>query len=160
MGIFSRRGCDARVPIDMTPMIDVVFQLLAFFMMTLHVVDTEGDFQIRMPREANGAQPAEPLLPLRLRLTADAEGELAGIQLNDRSFGSLPALRGHLAEILTAVGPGSGPMPEVEIECDYQLKYQHTMAAVTAISGERLRDGTVVKLIERIRFSPPVQPPR
>ena len=38
-----------KVAIDMTPMIDVVFQLMSFFMCTLKVVAPEGDFDIRMP---------------------------------------------------------------------------------------------------------------
>ena len=38
-----------KVSVDMTPMIDVVFQLMSFFMCTLKVVAPEGDFDIRMP---------------------------------------------------------------------------------------------------------------
>ncbi len=33
----------------MTPMIDVVFQLLIFFMLTLKIIAPEGDFNINMP---------------------------------------------------------------------------------------------------------------
>ena len=42
----------AKVPIDMTPMIDIVFQLLTFFVMTLKIATSEGDFNIKMPRAA------------------------------------------------------------------------------------------------------------
>ena len=40
-----RPSTDGSVKIDMTPMIDVVFQLLAFFLMTFKVAAVEGDFQ-------------------------------------------------------------------------------------------------------------------
>ncbi len=43
--------------------------------------------------------------------------------------------------------------PEVEIDFDYNLKYQFVMDAVTAISGYPAEDKrTVVRMIEKIRF--------
>ncbi|MFP6658896.1 MAG: biopolymer transporter ExbD, partial [Pirellulales bacterium] len=38
-----------KVELQMTPMIDIVFQLLVFFILTFKVVAQEGDFDIRMP---------------------------------------------------------------------------------------------------------------
>ena len=38
-----------KIDINMTPMIDVVFQLMSFFMCSLKIVAPEGDFDIRMP---------------------------------------------------------------------------------------------------------------
>ena len=43
----------ATVKPDMTPMIDCVFQLMIFFMLTLKFVQAEGNFDINMP--ARGA---------------------------------------------------------------------------------------------------------
>ena len=43
------RVTGGKIAIDMTPMIDVVFQLLIFFMCTLKMVEPEGDFDISMP---------------------------------------------------------------------------------------------------------------
>ena len=34
----KKRGLPDKIPIDMTPMIDIVFQLLTFFCMTLRVL--------------------------------------------------------------------------------------------------------------------------
>ena len=39
----------SRLQMNMTPMIDVVFQLLVFFIMTFKIVALEGDFNVRMP---------------------------------------------------------------------------------------------------------------
>ena len=41
-----------KIEIQMTPMIDIVFQLLVFFIMTFKVVSMEGDFNIKMPLAA------------------------------------------------------------------------------------------------------------
>ena len=50
----KKRGLPDKIPLDMTPMIDVVFQLLTFFCMTLKIAAMEGDFNIKMPLAARG----------------------------------------------------------------------------------------------------------
>jgi len=53
-----------------------------------------------------------------------------------------------------ASGPGSADA-EAEFDCDYNLKYANVVAAITAVSGTVDSNGEVVKLIEKIKFSPP-----
>ena len=47
----SSTGKD-KIELQMTPMIDIVFQLLVFFIMTFKIVAQEGDFNIKMPVSA------------------------------------------------------------------------------------------------------------
>jgi len=76
----------SKIDINMTPMIDVVFQLLTFFMLTLKTVIVEGDFNIRMPLGASaGAAEEDPIPPLILKMTATPEGRLAGVQMGGKS---------------------------------------------------------------------------
>jgi len=76
----------SKIDINMTPMIDVVFQLLTFFMLTLKTVVVEGDFNIRMPLGASaGAAEDNPIPPLIVRMTANDEGRLTGVQLGGTS---------------------------------------------------------------------------
>ena len=49
MKIRSRSGDGEKIETQMAPMIDVVFQLLIFFMLTLKIIEPEGDFSISMP---------------------------------------------------------------------------------------------------------------
>ena len=52
-------------------------------------------------------------------------------------------------------GPGSlAAGTEIELDCDFKLRFEYTIKAITAVSGE-VRDGEVVKLIEKIKFAPP-----
>jgi biopolymer transport protein ExbD len=75
-----------KIPIDMTAMIDVVFQLLTFFMLTLKSVIVEGDFNIRMPLGASaGVAEDNPIPPLIIKMTATPEGRLAGVQMGGKS---------------------------------------------------------------------------
>ena len=102
-----------KIPIDMTAMIDVVFQLLTFFMLTLKSVVVEGDFNIRMPLGASaGAAEDDPIPPLILKMTATPEGRLAAVQMGGKTIVG-PALLGELGsadallEQAMAAGPGN-----------------------------------------------------
>ena len=150
-----------KIELQMTPMIDIVFQLLIFFIMTFKIVAMEGDFSVNMP--AAGAPEDTPDIiektTLTVRMTADANGTLSKLTLNNqdlsRSFAALHA------RVLEMVGPQSGPaggaMFEVEFDCDYGLNYKYVIEAITAVSGQVTGSGSerqVVKLIEQIKFSP------
>ena len=92
-----RARLSSKIDINMTPMIDVVFQLLTFFMLTLKTVIVEGDFNIKMPLgAAAGAAEDIPLPPLQVRPTATPEGRLAGVRLGEQPLVG-PELLGQLA---------------------------------------------------------------
>ena len=157
---------DDKIPLDMTSMIDIVFQLLAFFILTFKVVSLEGDFDIRMP-QASAAGPSTPNLtvPMEIRLVADANGNLADIRVNDaQSFQTFDELHRHvIATVGNEGGPtGEGSTQEATIDADYELKWSETIGAITAISGYVVDDSgkkEVVKLIQNIKFKPPEAPP-
>ncbi len=144
-------------------MIDVVFQLIAFFMFSFKVAAAEGDFSIKMPLAAPSAgvpSPDQLLPPIRIRLTAGPGGELSGIRMGERALPSFSALH---EEILGIVGTQSGPgslaeSAEVELDVDYNLQYRFVINAITSVSGYAEPSGRIVKLIEKIKFSPPRQP--
>ena len=154
------KGLSEKVEIPMTPMIDVVFQLLIFFLFSFKIVTQEGDFNIRMPVAGPAASTTlDTQLPIKVRLVADAEGNLASIQMDDRPIPNFNVLH---EQIMGRVGGDSGPDAadsiEAELNCDYNLKYRYVIAAVTAISGYVTPDGHIVKLIQKINFSPPKKP--
>jgi biopolymer transport protein ExbD len=155
---FKKRGLPDKIPIDMTPMIDIVFQLLTFFCMTLRISAAEGDFNIKMPLAAPRAGLPDPnqLPPMKVRMRADDNGNLVELSLNDRSFGGperFKSLHNHIAGL---VGDGSlAASAEVELDCDYGLKYEYVIEAITAVSGTVAPDGQIIKLVEKIKFAPP-----
>jgi biopolymer transport protein ExbD len=155
---FKSQSGDGKVFIDMTPMIDIVFQLLSFFIMTLKIGAAEGDFNIKMPLAAPraGTPDDNQLPPMKIRLRADSAGNLSDLLLNDRSFAGADRwqqLHNHIASL---VGDGSlAASAEVELDCDFALKYEHVIEAITAVSGRIGPDGQIVKLVEKIKFAPP-----
>ena len=151
----------AKVDLHMTPMIDIVFQLLVFFVMTFKIVAQEGDFNIKMPLAApSEVMPdIDTLPPMKLRLTADGAGNLASMQLGENAFRDFSVLRNHIIGLIGRDAPGSlREAAEVELDCDYDLRYENVIDAITAISGYTTDDGQVIKLIEKIKFAPPREP--
>ena len=161
MKVRRHRGAgEEKVELQMTPMIDIVFQLLIFFIMTFKIVSLEGDFNIKMPLAApsEGLPDEDKLPPMKVRLRAGGSGQLAQISLNDNNFGTnFESLHNYIISIVgDERGPGSvQETAEVELDCDYNLRYDNVIQAVTAVSGFVDENGDIVKLVEKIKFAPP-----
>ena len=99
---------DEKVEVQMTPMIDIVFQLLIFFIMTFKIVSPEGDFNIKMPLAApsEGMPDDNQLPPIKVTMRAGAGGSLSTITMGSKGIGNFDELR---AEIRAIVGDDSGP---------------------------------------------------
>ncbi len=154
----TSRHADEKVELMMTPMIDIVFQLLVFFIMTFKIVTPEGDFNIKMPIAApsEGVPNPDELPPLKVRLTASNEGKLTGIYLNEARMSSFAQLHSRIVGLVgDDTGPGSlAASTEIELDLDYKLRVEYLINAITAVSGE-VRNGEIIKLIEKIKFAPP-----
>lgn len=152
----SKGKQEAKVELQMTAMIDIVFQLLIFFIMTFKLAAQEGDFNIKMPLASQrDGLPDETLPPMKLRLSAGPGGNLTSIMLNDRRFDGFPQLHQYIIGLVdNDRGPGSiQQTAEVELDCDYDLRYEEVVRAVTAVSGYVGRDGQIVSLVEKLKFA-------
>jgi len=146
----------SKIETQMAPMIDVVFQLLIFFMLTLKIVEPEGDFSINMPI----GKPTEntediPLQPLRVSMKSNANGDMVDLLFGGTSLGTGAEAFARLNnEILKATGSAgeAAKDQEVEIEADYNLRYEYGIASIGACTG-RMQDGKLVRYIEKIKFS-------
>ena len=153
-----------KVEMQMAPMIDIVFQLLIFFILTLKIVEPEGDFNINMPLAAQTQATNTDFAPpdIKVRLTATADGHLLALRLGNRNLGNDPRAFDRLnLEILKIIVKPGDPLTkdiEVEIDADYNLNYEYIIHAVSACSGQlrELKDGKtgVVRFVEKIKFAP------
>jgi len=150
---------------DMTPMIDCVFQLMIFFMLTLKIIAAEGNFDVNMPiGQSNNSEADVIAQDIKVRLKADSNGNLVNLQIGSRNLGNDDRAFAQLnEEILRAIGghPG-GPLAkdtEVELDADYNLHYKYIVQAISACTGRfDKRTKNVVRYIEKIKFAAPRKP--
>src|SRR5262245_58807077 len=73
--------------LPITPMLDMSFQLLFYFVVTFKVMPTEGQIPLTLPREEGGPSPAVPSVlddepeEVVVQVTAADNGAVAGITL-------------------------------------------------------------------------------
>ncbi len=151
-----------KVEVNLTPMIDACFLLIIFFILTLKLFSPEGDFGITMPLASprQGLRPTPELPPVKIRLTAHPDGKLAGIQMGKRKTSTFAELHKQVHELAGLDrGPAGSSNTEVELDCDYNLKFKYVIDALNAISGYVANDKqTIIRMIEKIRFAPPRKP--
>ena len=157
------RVTTGKINVDMTPMIDVVFQLLIFFMCTLKVIEPEGDFDISMPlgTPSSKSESDADLPPFKVRMQADASGELASLSFNGENLGggegAISVLNSKVfrsIQSLQALGSDQLQKQEVEIDPDYNLNYRYIINAIGACSGRIGENGIHIPYLQRIKFAP------
>ncbi len=176
----KRAPSSDKVELNMTPMIDIVFQLMTFFLFSIKTVDTEGSFTIKMPTPSrNVSDVDEPAFPKPLVLNADQRGWLSSVKFENKTYtvptpanseGLKPEQRAlAFNEAATAFnsvhqqvqalvgntsGPGGAKAMEIELDCSPNLKYSYVIQAINAVSGHRQAGGAITPLIEKIKFKP------
>jgi biopolymer transport protein ExbD len=149
------------IKLEMTSMIDIVFQLLVFFIMTFKVVAMEGDFNVRMPLASRSAEDNIDILPdlINVKLAAGENGIISSVEADGNVFSASSV--GEMFEELTkyvenrlggAANPDEAKKTEVEFDIDFNLRYADTVRGIEAVSGRKFPDGSVKKLIEKIKF--------
>ena len=162
----AQRHGEEEIELQMTPMIDIVFQLLIFFILTFKIVTPEGDFNVTMPQNApsEGEPPENQFPPIVIHLKSGPSGVLSSISTNDRKLNDFMELHKMLRGIIDdSGGPGSAgaAATEVELDCSPNLHFEYVIDAITAISGYiDQKDDTVKTMIDKIKFSPPPEKPK
>ncbi|MCP4590468.1 MAG: biopolymer transporter ExbD [bacterium] len=130
-----RRRVRARRPssilsINLTPMIDVTFLLLIFFLVTSTFERPEGLFAANLPQDAGIAAPPLPISPIIVRLTP--AGSACRIRIDN--FSEAPVSFGDLADFLKNVqgNPGFDDRTPVVIVADDSLAWDHVVACWNA----------------------------
>jgi len=169
----TTKSGDDKIELQMTPMIDIVFQLLVFFVVSFRIAASEVDFDIKLGESQRAAEPEniDDTPPVDVYLTANDEGELEAISLGENfSRGGLAgeseqmkrsALEEMRSEVRKLVGDGTGPGDsdlEVEIDFDQHLHWRYAILALEYISHD-LADKKIVPLVKKIKFKDRGQTP-
>jgi len=130
----------------MTPMIDMVFLLLTFFVLTFKIIAPEGDFNIGMIPQGDAVTVETNTDSVLVRLIARPDGRLESIQLNDENV-DIGTLRRRV-EIICQKNPDV----EVVLFPDEHLHYEYVIQAITAVNGE-WQEGRIHKICNNIKFT-------
>lgn len=139
------RDDDPGVVLPITPMLDMAFQLLAFFIFTYHPSDLEGQMELNLPQKAEAVAqdvPENPMpndneepiidsdLTIVLRTQHDGrlDGEISQISVRDRT-GQDKTLDSPeaLLKYLTSVREGLDNKEGVKLQPDSRLKWGRTV---------------------------------
>ena len=141
-----RKKSEQSLEIPVTPMLDMAFQLLTFFILTYHPMPAEGQFVMNLMPAApatdiNAQTPettqANPDIPASLRtlpttLRAGEGGELGRITLGENDIqGGMGELKQQLDEIFQ---DPTLPFDQTLIKVDPDLKYASLMQVIDAFS--------------------------
>ncbi|MEQ1907023.1 MAG: biopolymer transporter ExbD, partial [Pirellulaceae bacterium] len=146
--------------LNMTAMIDIVFQLLIFFVVTFKVTAMETDFNIKMPLDAQGS-PTDVMPDLiQVTMRAAADRNIAAIEVDNgiaqekyNGADMYDQLTNFVEKSLAGNGdPTTAKDVEVEFIIDAPLRYGFTVRGIEHVSGRIQSDGTVKKLVEKIKF--------
>ncbi len=155
----SIKGTTKPPELEMTPMIDIVFQMLVFFVMTFRITALEGDFNIQMPIQTDTPVDVMEDLerPIVVTLRSGDNRFLAAIQVDDLApfseadkFDKLAALVAQRAD--KKQDPADESKLTVEFVIDYDLRYSETIAAVTAVTGRKTGPNVTEQFVDSIKF--------
>lgn len=108
-----RRG---PIEFNMTPMIDVVFLLIIFFLVSSHLAKQETQLEMPLPAAAQGTEPTSSDAPrVTLNLLADGQIHLAGRAVS----------ASQLADRFQALRQESGKDVEIRIRGHRDVPYEH-----------------------------------
>ncbi|MEO0529565.1 MAG: biopolymer transporter ExbD [Planctomycetota bacterium] len=125
----KRRGCD-RSATDLTPMIDVVFLLIIFFLVSSHLARRETRLALDLPKATTG-QPDDDPSP-RLTINVAADGQLL--------LGALPLEPRQLAESLDEAQARQDDPLRVRLRGDERAPYAAIEPALAACAAAGVDD--------------------
>lgn len=158
----KRRRASFEVELNMAAMLDMAFQLLAFFILTFRPAPVESQISLRMPDQAATSAAAavdRPLpedltelvleLPLPIAVEAQPNGEIQAIRIGSQAVAAGQSLN----ELLSAFDAELRTMMSkvaydgIAIEFSSSLNYERMMQVLDVCTRQKLPSGDPVTSI-------------
>lgn len=112
---------DDQIQLNLTPMIDVVFLLIIFFMVATKFTELERNIELELPQVASAGNAATPDKPVAVTVFSDGHIELDGEPVDREALVSL-----------LATARQASPDLEVVLEGDANCPFQHVANTLAA----------------------------
>ncbi|HEX3998888.1 MAG TPA: biopolymer transporter ExbD [Pirellulales bacterium] len=147
---------DEAVELNLASMLDMAFQLLAFFILTFRPAPVEGQISLRLPppqpvAETRESPPGNPdtlggFRTLAINLAADANGKLSEIMVGRRNVAVDEKLQLFRAELNDDLNVPDSPFDQVVISVPAKLHYAELMRVVGVCSRQTIGGDPHAKL--------------
>jgi biopolymer transport protein ExbD len=158
----KKRRLQSEVQLNLAAMLDMAFQLLAFFILTFQPPLAESDFRLRLPppmptvvdnkaqaagSDVNNKNPVQGLNTLTITVLGSNDGSIRQIAVGDTPVASLGALDSKLKSIFGEVKL----YDQVILQLGSTLSYDRVMQVVEVCTRQKLANGeklTKLSLVE------------
>jgi biopolymer transport protein ExbD len=162
MGRRRKRRTSSEVELNLAAMLDMAFQLLAFFVLTFRSPPLEGQISLRLPppqavvgaktgheagADLNNKNPLKNISTLTISVFADPRtGAIASLGVGESQVPSLAALEGRLKEVFADQG---NPFDQVIIQVSDSCRYDELMKIIDICTRQKLPNG---KKLSKLSF--------
>lgn len=152
-------------------MLDMAFQLLAFFIMTFKPAPIEGQINLKLPppqpvagmqnakkagEDEQNKDPVQNLNSLIITIFAAPNGRLASMAIGEANVAGVPQLDDRLKQVL---GPESGAsFDQVILQVGSKLKYAELMKVVDVCTKQTLANGEKLTKLSFVELPGDAQP--
>lgn len=150
----KKRRSPSDVELNLAAMLDMAFQLLAFFILSYKPFPVEGQISLRLPppqatqvveggqkagEDYNNPNPIQGLNTLTISVIADpATGDVSGLGVGESQVANLAALDTKLQTVFADEG---NPFDQVIIQVSDSCRYEELMKVIDVCTRQTLPDG-------------------
>jgi len=147
----NRRAMKSDVTMEFTPMIDVVFLLLIFFMCTLKFKTLEGKLATYLPTDKGLNTHFEELEPIeKIRIKLSLSGDRCICFVNGKAEGTLPGAEKKVYDKIRRLKQASEKSP-AEIDPDPRVPHKYVVSIVDECMRARLREITFTGALPELK---------
>jgi len=133
---YTRKGS---MTFNMTPMIDVTFLLIVFFLVSSHLARQEAQLELALPAAETGQMPESEVRRVVINVLPEGEIRAAGRAVSEQQ----------LRDMIAAERDAVGNELEIRIRADRSAPYQHVEPIMVASAKAGIWNVTFA-VIERI----------
>lgn len=148
-----RRRKSGKVELNLAAMLDMAFQLLAFFILTFKPMPVEGQLSMKLPpprpvaiaaagaevgNDPKNVDPLQGVQSLIISAVADNNGNLASLAIGEGIVGELRQLERRLNDIFA---DAANPFDQVILQIGPRLKYEELLKVIEICAKQKLPNG-------------------